>query len=82
MCKIVIIPLMVFHQNVYLPVIIEGNRFLWVDGIHPCEEYCRSVFYIKASKFRRNQGRAKRWLDHPLSHDIFQILRCCVVVEH
>ena len=65
-----------------IPVIIEGNRFFWVAGVHSCEEYCRSVFYIKASKDREGKGRAERWLDHPLSFDIFQILRRCIVIEH
>ena len=74
---------MVFYQNIWLPVIIEGNRFLWVAGVHSCEVYCGSVSKIKASNHREVlRVMWEIWLDRPLSFDNFQILRRCIVVEH
>ena len=71
-----------------LPVIIEGNGLFWVAGIHSCEEYCGSVFDIKAGNNRGNRGGSLKLRgsetrqDHSQALDLFQTLRCCIVVEH
>ena len=71
-----------------LPVIIEGNGFFWVAGIHSCKEYCRSVFDINARNDGGNRGGrlklrgAETRHDHSQAFDLFQTFRCCIVVEH